>query len=599
MDKNYSNTLLAEVAWEVCNQIGGIYTVIRSKAPAMIKKWGDNYCAIGPYFPSKAGIEFEETDNYDDAFGQAVLRLREKGIEVHYGNWLVSGSPKVVLINPFSVYDKLVELKYILWERHYIPSDHADDLQHQVIAFGYVCKEFLRELADVNGHKILAHFHEWMVGVAIPDIRFEKIPATCIFTTHATLLGRYLAMNDANFYDNLSIYNWHYESKKFNIEAAVLIERAAAHGSQVFTTISEFTARECVSLLGREPDVLLPNGINIERFTAMHEHQILHQKYKEQINQFVMGHYFQSYSFDLDKTLYFFTSGRFEYRNKGYDISLEALARLNHMLKANDVDMNVVMFFITPRPFISINPEVLHTRSMMEEIGETTEAIQKQIGEKLFHAVAATQTLKLPDLNEFVSDYWKLRLRRNLQAWKWKGLPLIVTHNLVDHDHDELLNFIRTTNLVNKQEDKVKIVYHPDFIAHTNPLFKMDYNQFVRGCHLGIFPSYYEPWGYTPLEAMASGVPAVTSDLAGFGAYVAANINNPAKKGIYVVNRYHKSFEESSQQLADMMYKFVNQTRRERINQRNRVESASEDFDWNKLTENYDEAYRIAIEAVE
>lgn len=592
------NKLLVEVAWEVCNQLGGIYTVIRSKVPAMKKKWGDNYCLIGPYFHQKANVEFEPTDNYDDDYGQAVLKLRNQGLEVHYGHWLVSGKPKVVLINPFFVYYKIGEIKFNLWERHDIPSINADDLQTQVIAFGFLVKEFLRELTHINQntHKTIAHFHEWMVGTTIPEIRYENIPVTTIFTTHATLLGRYLAMNDGNFYDNLHNYYWLNEAKHFNIETAVRIERAAAHGAEVFTTVSEVTARECEALIGRKPDVILPNGLNIQRFAALHEHQNLHKEYKDKIHRFVMGHFFQSYSFDLDNTLYFFTSGRYEYRNKGFDLTIEALARLNYKMQCEQINTTVVMFFITKQPYQSINPEVLQSRAMMEEISETCEAIEKQVGERLFEAASASDGHKMPDLNEFVDEYWKLRLRRTIQSWKSWSLPKIVTHNLWNDAKDELLNFLRTTNLVNNNYDKVKVVYHPDFIAPSNPLFGMEYGQFVRGCHLGVFPSYYEPWGYTPLESMASGVPAITSDLAGFGDYVMQNIVNPSEKGIYVVNRYHKGFQEAAEDLANLMFSFVKQSRRERINQRNKVESTAEHFDWSNLTIHYEKAYQMALD---
>ncbi len=593
--------MLMEVAWEVCNQVGGIYTVIRSKAPSMKKKWDGNYCLIGPYFQSKAAAEFEPINDYSCTYGKAVLRMREMGIEVQFGNWLVSGRPLVVLINPFSVYWKMGEIKFNLWDRHDIPCEHADELQTQVIAFGYLVKEFIRIVADINEEeksekKLVAHFHEWMVGTAIPELRYEGVPVSTVFTTHATLLGRYLAMNDGNFYDNLYNYYWLNEARHFNIETAVRIERAAAHGSEVFTTVSEVTGHECEALLGRKPDLILPNGLNIERFTAMHEHQVLHKEYKDQIHEFVMGHFFQSYSFDLDKTLYFFTSGRFEYRNKGFDMTLESLARLNHMLQVNNIDMNVVMFIVTKQPYHSIDPEVLQSRAVMEEIRATCDNIEKQVGEKLFKAAASSHAQTLPDLNLFVDDYWRLRLRRTLQSWKTWNLPKVATHTLVHSDHDEVLGFLRTANLVNNAHDKVKIVYHPDFISPTNPLFGMEYGQFVRGCHLGIFPSYYEPWGYTPLEAMASGVPSVTSDLSGFGDYVIKKVENPEEKGIYVVNRYHRSYEESSQQLANILFDFIVQSRRERINQRNRVESSSEHFDWSNLREYYDKAHELAIE---
>ncbi len=591
------NALLAEVAWEVCNQVGGIYTVIRSKIPSIKKKWGDNYFLIGPYLHTKMPAEFEPCFDYNNPVGKAVEILRSQGVEVQYGTWLVSGSPKVVLINPNSVFYKLDEIKYLLWEHHNIPSSSGDHLVDQVIVFGHLVADFFKILAqpEVCDTKIIAHFHEWMVGTAIPEIRRSMLPVSTVFTTHATMLGRYLAMNDHHFYEHLSHYNWEAEAKNFNIETQAKIERAAAHGAHVFTTVSEVTARECLALLGRNPDVILPNGLNIQRFIASHEFQNLHLEYKEKIHEFVMGHFFQSYSFDLDKTLYFFTSGRYEYKNKGFDLTLEALARLNWKMQEAGMDTTVVMFFITKQPFHSMNPQVLQSRAMMEEIRQTCEAIKDQLGERLFHSVASIDDLKLPDLNHFVDDYWKLRLRRELQSWKQNELPYVVTHNLVD-SNDDLLQNIRVANMVNNAHDRVKVVYHPDFISPTNPLFGLEYGQFVRGCNLGIFPSYYEPWGYTPLECIASGVPAITSDLAGFGDFVMQTIQEKEDKGLYVVNRRHKDFYQAADQLTEQLFSFVQMSRRDRITQRYKTENCSENFSWQKLTVYYERAYTMALE---
>lgn len=595
-----SESFLVEAAWEVCNQVGGIYTVIRSKVPSISEKWNGNYLLLGPYFHHKASAEFESIQDIDpsDSVGKVVLRMRDQGYDVQYGYWLVSGKPRVVLLNPFSVYPRLGEIKYLLWADHDISTPDGDDLLNQVVAFGFLAKTFLMELENEKTLKkqVIAHFHEWMVGTIIPDLRKANSTISTVFTTHATLLGRYLAMNDSEFYEHLPFYDWSKEAKNFNIEAAVKIERAAAHGAHVFSTVSDVTAKECSGLLGREPDLILPNGLNIERFTALHEFQNLHLQYKEQIHEFVMGHFFQSYSWDLDKTLYFFTSGRYEYKNKGYDLTLEALARLNWKMKEAGLDTTVVMFFVTKQPFSTINPKVLQSRAVMEEIRETCEAIEKQVGNRLFCAAAESTDGKLPNLNDFVDDYWKLRLRRTLLTWKSQELPIVVTHNLYNDDKDEILNFLRTANLVNNAHDRVKVVYHPDFISPTNPLFGMEYGQFVRGCHLGVFPSYYEPWGYTPLESMASGVPAVTSDLSGFGDYVLDNIEDPHDHGCYVVNRRDRGFHEAADQLANMMFEFTKMSRRDRIHQRNLVESSSEHFDWQNLTTYYDKAYELAIQ---
>ncbi|RNI27390.1 glycosyltransferase [Rufibacter immobilis] len=590
--KSSASPHLLEIAWEACNQVGGIYTVIRSKVPAMIEYWGDQYCLVGPYFPQQAANEFEPTDDYSDVYGQAVLELRAQGVECYYGTWLVTGRPRIVLINPFSAFNQLGEIKYFLWENHRIPTSN-EDLLNQVLAFGQQVKRFISILAQKA--QVVAHFHEWMVGSPIPDLRREQVPVKIVFTTHATLLGRYLAMNDPNFYDQLTSVDWQKEARHFNIEPAVSIERAAAHGAHVFTTVSEVTVRECIYLLDRIPDTVLPNGLNIRRFTAMHEFQNLHLTYKKRIHRFVMGHFFQSFPFDLEKTVYFFTSGRFEYRNKGFDLTLEALARLNYRMKQAKSDMTVVMFFVTKQPFYSINPGVLHSKALMEEIQETCEAIKDQIGERLFYDAATSSDHKLPQINDFVDDYWKLRYRRTIQSWKTHQLPPVVTHNLVNDQSDEILHFLRSSNLVNNADDRVKIVYHPDFISPTNPLFGMEYGQFVRGCHLGIFPSYYEPWGYTPLECVASGIPAVTSDLSGFGDYVKKHIKKYSDKGIYVIDRHERGFDESAEQLADHLLDYVEMNRRERISQRNRVEGLSEMFDWKKLLVHYERAYQLAL----
>ncbi|WP_310392267.1 glycosyltransferase [Hymenobacter sp.] len=604
-DALFPEALLVEVAWEVCNQVGGIYTVIRSKVPATVPAWGDRYCLLGPYFPAMAQGEFESFDDLTvhtaaDPFGAAVRTMRAAGYDVCYGTWLVTGRPRVVLINPFQAYHQLGQLKTDLWQSHGIPAPDTDDLLHQVIAFGHLTTIFFQHVAaqvdTTPGQRLLGHFHEWMTGVAIPELRRLRVPAHLLFTTHATLLGRYLAMNDGDFYDHLMWVNWEAEARKFNIEPAVRMERAAAHGSHVFTTVSELTVRECIYLLDRIPDAVLPNGLNIERFVALHEFQNLHQQYKAKIHEFVMAHFFQSYSFDLDKTLYLFTSGRYEYHNKGFDLTLEALARLNHRLQQSGLEGQVVMFFITKRPFTSINPQVLERRAMLDEVHETCRAIEQQVGERLFYAAAASQDHKLPELGTMVDDYWKLRYRRTLQSWKTNALPPVITHNLVNDGDDDILDFMRRARLLNHRHDRVKMVYHPDFVSPASPLLGMEYGQFVRGCHLGVFPSYYEPWGYTPLECVARGVPAITSDLSGFGDYVLQTIPDPEQKGIFVVHRQEKSFDESAEELTEMLWQFVLLSRRERIMQRNAVESSAELFDWKNLRVHYDRAYALALE---
>jgi glycogen(starch) synthase len=592
-----TDSLLIEVAWEVCNQVGGIYTVIRSKAPAIMENWSGRYCMIGPYMSKNILAELEPLNDVADVFGQAATNLRKKGYDVQYAEWLITGKPRVVLLNPHAVEEKALNVvKYLLWKNHQISVPTGNKLIDDVIAFAYLTKLYLDELVLLtNDYSLLAHFHEWQAGLPILDIKKEKMPVKTIFTTHATQLGRHLAINSPLFYAHLPFFDWEVEAKKFWVETESRIEYGCAQKCDVMTTVSDVTAQECKYLLKRECDVVVPNGLNIERFEALHEFQNLHAQYKEQIHEFVMGHFFSSYSFDLDKTIYLFTSGRYEYRNKGFDLTLEALVHLNQQLKQENADITVVMFFVTKRDFYSIKPEVLQSRAVMEEIRQTCEAIQKQIGKRLFYESTFSQDHRLPELNSFVDEYWKLRYRRTVQSWKSAKAPLPVTHTLKDQDNDDILNFIKRRGLENQKGDKVKIVYHPDFITSTNPLFGMDYGQFVRGCHLGVFPSYYEPWGYTPLECMASGVPAVTSDLSGFGDYLLKTMPDYEKGGMFVVERAKRTFDWSARQLSAFLYQFLTQDRRQRIMQRNNAENYSAAFDWGVLIKHYEEAYQKAL----
>lgn len=587
--------ILFEIAWEVCNQVGGIYTVIRSKVPSMVEEWGDHYCLIGPYIAQTASIEFEPQPNDDSVFAQVAARLRDEGFPVHYGRWLVTGRPRIILVDLDAMMNQVDVLKFKLWENHRISTLQAEPLVDKVIAFGELVRKYLHAFAEIQGrkHDLVAHFHEWMASTALLDLRKDNVPIATVFTTHATMLGRYIAGNVNDFYDQLSGYRWDEEAKYYGIEAQAGIERSSAQLCHVLTTVSDVTARECEVFFGRVCDLVLPNGLNITRFAATHEFQNLHLKYKQKIHQFVMGHFFQSYSWDLDNTLFFFTSGRYEFKNKGYDLTLEALRRLNFKIVQAGLDTTVVMFIITRNPVYSINPEVLQSRAVMEEIRETVESIEKQIGEHLFYASAASEDTNLPDLNEFVEDYWRLRLRRTIQTWRTKKLPETVTHLL--KAPDEITQFFDRTNLRNHEQDRVKFVYHPDFISPTNPLFGMEYSQFVRGCHLGVFPSYYEPWGYTPLECVVRGIPTVTSDLSGFGDFIMQLMRDHENVGVYVVERKEKSFDQAAEQLADTLFKFVTMNRRDRIMQRNRVENISDVFDWSNLRSYYDTAHDLAL----
>ena len=592
--------LLFEIAWEVCWQLGGIYTVLRTKAEAMLRRWGERYCLIGPYNPATAVVEFEERPA-EGVLAEAIAALRRQGVAAYHGRWLIAGRPRVILLDYRARYSSLDVDKYLLWKDHGISTIAGDGEVNEVAAFGFTVTEFFRELMAASARAgqpdrpVVAHFHEWMAGVAVPRIAHLRIPVSTVFTTHATLLGRYLASDSPEFYNHLPFINAEAEAAKYNIQPRHAIERAAAHASTVFTTVSEVTATEAERLLGRAPDAILPNGLNIQRFAALHEFQNLHLENKERIHEFVMGHFFPAYTFDLDRTLYLFTSGRYEYRNKGMDLFVEALYRLNQRLRGMSDPPTIVAFIITKAAVRNVNVGVLEAQSRFEDLEELCARLQQQIGARVFRAAAHGRP---PMASELLDEDGLVRLKQAIHAWRTGRQPAIVTHDLADDAGDPVLQHLRYRGLFNAPSDPVKVVFHPQFVTATSPLISLDYEQFVRGCHMGIFPSYYEPWGYTPMESIALGVPAVTTDLSGFGAYVERHVPGYEEQGVFVLNRRTHGFDAAANDMVELLMRFIGLTRRQRIEQRNRVERLSELFDWSNLARHYDEAHSLALERI-
>jgi glycogen(starch) synthase len=593
------DAFLFEIAWEVCNQVGGIYQVIRSKAPLMTERHRENYCLIGPYVEAKARLEVEEVVP-PGWLGRLVKTLTGRGLRVHFGRWLISGRPYVLLLEVEGVAHRLDELKFLMWEHHGIETLHSNRVLETAILFGEAVRMVL-EAANAELHharsdevpsRLLAHFHEWQGGVALPRIRKANLPIATVFTTHATLLGRYIASNEDGFYERLDKIDHAASAAHYNLRAEHGLERACAHGAHVFTTVSQITAEECTGLLGRRPDVITPNGLGIARYNVGHDFQTFHADFKERLHTFCQGYFFPSYQFDLDRTMYMFTSGRFEPKNKGFDLCLEAMARLNAELKFAGLGITVVFFIVTSRPTHSLHPHAIEKRGVLNELRGVCTNIVQRVGDRMFRAAAAGEGLHLDDM---VEEYWELRYRRTQAAFRTSALPPVVTHVIQDDWQDPVLGQIRRMQLFNRPDDPVKIVYHPEFIGPTSPLWGIEYEQFVRGCHLGLFPSAYEPWGYTPLECMALGTPAISSDLAGFGRYVSETYKDSEQWGLSVLERRGRAYHEAAQELTQRLMAYCRLTRRERVTLRNEVEKRSWDFDWSRLGTAYHEAHELAL----
>lgn len=604
MDKgemaSIQNRWTFEAAWEVANKVGGIYTVIRSKAYVSTEEMGDQYCLLGPYKEYSARTEVEESD-FTGPLYTAVSKMREQGFKIHTGTWLVDGNPQIILFDIGSGAWKLDEYKQELWNKCNLGIPHLDIEANDAVILGYMVAQFIDEFRKVAEEysdympRVVVHFHEWQAGVGLIALRTRHTDVATVFTTHATLLGRYLCAGNIDFYNNLDKFAVDEEAGKRQIYHRYCMERAASHLAHVFTTVSEITGYESEHLLKRKPDVITPNGLNVKKFSALHEFQNLHAISKEKIHEFVRGHFYGHYDFDLDKTLYFFIAGRYEFGNKGADIFIEALARLNHYLKSSHPDITVVAFLIFPAKTNNFNVESLRGHAVTKSLRDTLNDIQQKMGKRMYEVCLSG---RLPNPNELLQKDDMVKIKRCIYALQRDGLPPITTHNVVDDWNDPVLTAVRRCQLFNTIHDRVKIVFHPEFLSSTNPLFGLDYEEFVRGCHLGVFPSYYEPWGYTPAECTVMGIPSITTNLSGFGCFMQEHIADPMSYGIYVVDRRFISLEGSVQQLAQYMYDFAKLNRRQRIIQRNRTERLSDLLDWRNLGIYYRQARMKALQKV-
>uniref|UniRef100_A0AAV2IYU1 Glycogen [starch] synthase n=1 Tax=Knipowitschia caucasica TaxID=637954 RepID=A0AAV2IYU1_KNICA len=501
--------LMFEASWEVTNKVGGIYTVIQTKAKITVDQWGDSYYMMGPYFEHNFQTQVEGCDPPHTAVQRAMDALNNNGCKVHCGRWLIEGSPLVLLFDLGSAAWNLDRWRGDLWHSCHIGLPYEDREANDALILGALIAWFFKELTDEVGDspRVIGHFHEWQAGPGLILCRSRRVPVATVFTTHATLLGRYLCAGNADFYNNLHTFNVDKEAGERQIYHRYCLERAAVHCAHVFTTVSQITAVEAGHMLHRKADVVTPNGLNVKKFSAVHEFQNLHATSKTRIQEFVRGHFYGHLDFDLDKTLFFFIAGRYEFSNKGADIFLESLSRLNYLLRVQRSDVTVVVFFIMPAKTNNFNVESLKGQAVRKQLWDTAHTVKEKFGRRLYDSLLKGQ---IPDMNAILDRDDFTLMKRAIFATQRRSLPPVTTHNMLDDATDPILSNVRRIGLFNDREDRVKIIFHPEFLSSTSPLLPMDYDEFVRGCNLGVFPSYYEPWGYTPGQRHEPGPGSIT-----------------------------------------------------------------------------------------
>ncbi len=529
---------LFEVSWEVCNKVGGIHTVIASKAKTTCKKFGDHYIVIGPDFAGgAASSEFEEDASLLKQWRQA---LYDEGVRVRIGRWKIEGSPIAILADFTSLFSQKDEILKRLWESYHVDSISGQWDYVEPVLFGRIAGIIIESFVETfctSTDKVAAHFHEWMTASGGLYLRENAPYIATIFTTHATVMGRCIAGNRLPLYNNLTKFNADELAHQFNVMAKHSIEKTAANYHDAFLTVSDITANECKYLLGHEADGITPNGFEndfVWKGTAYDEKRRDARKALIDVAEACLGCKFEK------EPLIIGTSGRYEFRNKGIDIFLEALKQLE---SSGNLDREVLAYLMIPA-------------------GIT--------GARL-------------DLQAHLADNSK-----PIDPAQYK----YTTHTLENITWDQIAQTINGSVLDNPAS-KVKVVFVPTYLNGNDGIFNKSYYELLVGMDLTVFASYYEPWGYTPLESIAFSTPTVTSSLAGFGAWVKKFGYN---SGITVIHRDDFNDKEAIAAIADKLLGFSRLTEEETKKARKEALEASKHALWPNLFENYEKAYSLAVE---
>ena len=582
--------MLFEVSWEVCNKVGGIYTVIQSKVELM-KEHYSNYFLVGPYFPDKAKLETQQVVP-PERMKRVIDRLAKEGIICYYGRWLVKGEPTVILVNFQKIIPQKNDIKKWLWEEYQVDSlsSHWDFEEPMIWAYA-VGKLLHYADEEYRNEKIVAQCHEWLAGIAILTQKRLGSKIGTVFTTHATMLGRALAGNGSDLYSMLDSMNPGEEAKRMNVQDKYLTELACAKNCTVFTTVSETTAIEAEKILERKADVLLLNGLDIGRFPNFEECSIKHKQYRDVIRDFLTYYFFPYYTFDLEQSLLLFIVGRYEFKNKGIDIFIKSLGRLNESMKKEGSRKTVVAFFWIPTGVNGIKTELLQSEEQFEQMKEFVDRSMGDFKRKLLTSFLLRDRVRMEQLfdKDFLGEARKFRIRFARQ-----GTPPLATHYLYNENDDSIIKNFRQSGLLNRKEDRVKSILYPVYLDGNDSLLGLKYYDAIQGCHLGVFPSYYEPWGYTPLESAALGVPSLTTDFAGFGRFIAEKAKGQ-KSGIYVLHRMGRSEDEEVNEFTEILSSYAKLSHNERVELKMKAKELAELADWKVLIENYIKAHNMAL----
>lgn len=532
-----------ETSWEVCNKVGGIYTVLSTRAKTLQEIMRDRIVFIGPdcFNGEENPYFFEDKALFNDWLAVA----KHDGLSLKVGRWNTPGTPIAFLVDFKASYADKNKFYGELWERYGVDSLHAygdyDDSAMFSYATAKVVESFFRFYL-CNCTNVIFHANEWQTGFAALALRHDVPEIATIFTTHATGIGRSIAGNNKPLYDYLQAYNGDQMADELNMQSKHSIEKQTAHYVDCFTTVSDITAVECKELLDKPVDAVLPNGFEddfVPKAALFTKKRNAARKRLLRIAEALTGSKLD------DNTLIVSTSGRYEFRNKGIDVFIEAINKLRH---DEELQRDVVAFIEVPG------------------------------------WVARPRT----DLQE--------RLATNKTYDTALFLPL-VTHELHNMDADCVLNMARHLGIANAPTDKVKLIFIPCYLNGDDGIVNMSYYDVVLGNDLCVYPSYYEPWGYTPLESIAFKVPCITTDLAGFGLWA-----NQLKgkfceitDGVKVIHRTDNNYFEVADSIKQAIKEYAAMDKKTVEKCRANAQKLSKKALWREFIQAYKTAYDIAI----
>ena len=532
-----------ETSWEVCNKVGGIYTVLSTRAKTLQEIMRDRIVFIGPdcFNGEENPYFFEDKVLFNDWLAVA----KHDGLSLKIGRWNTPGTPIAFLVDFKASYADKNKFYGELWERYGVDSLHAygdyDDSAMFSYATAKVVESFFRFYL-CNCTNVIFHANEWQTGFAALALQHDVPEIATIFTTHATGIGRSIAGNNKPLYDYLQAYNGDQMADELNMQSKHSIEKQTAHYVDCFTTVSDITAVECKELLDKPVDAVLPNGFEddfVPKAALFTKKRNAARKRLLRIAEALTGSKLD------DNTLIVSTSGRYEFRNKGIDVFIEAINKLRH---DEELQRDVVAFIEVPG------------------------------------WVARSRT----DLQE--------RLATNKTYDTALFLPL-VTHELHNMDADCVLNMARHLGIANAPTDKVKLIFIPCYLNGDDGIVNMSYYDVVLGNDLCVYPSYYEPWGYTPLESIAFKVPCITTDLAGFGLWA-----NQLKgkfceitDGVKVIHRTDNNYFEVADSIKQTIKEYAAMDKKTVEKCRANAQKLSKKALWREFIQAYKTAYGIAI----